>query len=261
MSAKALKVAGAMSVIYPIYVVIDSSKSMNKEYKGRRRIDYALDIPKALLKAYEARPTLIHAVQISVIVFNTSADTILELGEISKLRNLPEVEARSKTYYGKAFEELYLRISQDSSRLSRSNVFMKPAVLFITDGRPNDPMSERQESFSKLVPIGDKNVAKSVDLKKFPQSPRIMMFGIDIVDLEILKGYASRDNLAFHTDLTASMDAQMEAISTYLVKTVGASMANNPPTSPDQEWWSELIQFMDGDDDDDDDYFVLADKS
>jgi hypothetical protein len=53
-------------VVYPLYLVIDNSESMNKAVDGQRRIDLARQIPLALLRLYEEDVSLVASVPLVV---------------------------------------------------------------------------------------------------------------------------------------------------------------------------------------------------
>jgi hypothetical protein len=239
---------GAMQkIVYPLYLVIDSSSSMNKEVEGQRRIDLAREIPLALLKLYEDDNSLVSSVQVSVITFNTEARCMIELGEISNLRELPSFEAKSKTFFSAAFRELRARISEDYARLSGDRVFMKPAVVMVTDGRPNDDASERTSSFRQLVPMEKYGPGSS--MAGDVPIPQRFMLGIDVAHPEVLEAYASDPALARKVDGALSVGEQIRWIAKLIQGSVSTSMAN-PVLKPDEDW----LRWFETEDDDDPDF-------
>lgn len=237
-------------VVYPLYLVIDNSSSMNKEVEGQRRIDIAREIPLALLQLYEEDNSLVSAVQVSVITFNTQARCVMELGEISKLRELPNFDAKSKTYFSVAFRELRERISADYERLSGERLFMKPAVVMVTDGRPNDDAKERTSSFRQLVPIGKYEHLEANE--RTAPSPQLFMLGIDVAHPEVLEAYASDSALARKVDGDMSVVEQIRWIALGIQMSVSSSMAD-PVMKPDEDW----LKWFEGDEDDDPDFGTL----
>jgi hypothetical protein len=230
-------------IVYPLYLVIDASASMNKEINGHRRIDLARQIPLALLRLYEEDSSIVSSVQVSVITFNTEAKCVLELGEIPKLRNLAlNFEAKSKTFFGKAFDEIYKRVNNDSARLSESSQFMKPTVVIVTDGGPNDAAEDRNSSFRRLVPI-DKATGKP-DGEAFALWPQIVMIGIDAADQRALELYSFMNEAFYKADDAFSVDMQLTKIAGKIKDAVSSSMAE-PELNPDEPW----MRFMADDDD------------
>lgn len=232
-------------IVYPLYLVIDASKSMNVEIEGKKRIDLARSIPEHLLKLYEEDNSLVSSVQVSLITFNTEATCILELGEIPKLRSMSKAfEAKSKTYYGKAFGKVFERINADYARLSKTTQFMKPAVVFVTDGRPNDEIEERNAAYGRLVPL--RKADKSVDLNVFPSSPQIFMLGIGAADMQVLEAYASKKQYAHKASDAMGVDEQIRTIADKIKGSVSGSLAD-PQMDPEEDWMKDLF---DSDDDD-----------
>jgi uncharacterized protein YegL len=205
--------------IVGVYFAIDNSASMKKEFEGERRIDLARQIPLSLLKLYEDDNSLLSNLLVGVTTFNTEASSILPLGEITQLRDLPiDLEAKGDTHFGTVFKELHNQIQSDFERLSGQGIKLKPAVFFITDGRPNDEIQIRHEAYVKLRP--------SLSSKQRPPiEPQIIMCGIDIVKLEILERYASKPNYVLKADENLSIAMQIQMIVNSISRSVSASMA------------------------------------
>lgn len=230
-------------IVYPLYLVIDASASMNKEINGQKRIDLARQIPLALLNLYEEDNSIVSSVQVSVITFNTEAKCVMELGEIPKLRKLTlNFEAKSKTFFGKAFEEIYRRINIDFKRLSGSSQFMKPTVVIVTDGGPNDEAEDRNSAFRRLVPI-DKATGKP-DRASFAHWPQIIMLGIDAASQRALELYSFKNETFYKADDAVSVDMQLAKIAGKIKDAVSSSMAE-PELNPDEPW----MKFITDDDD------------
>jgi hypothetical protein len=220
-------------VVYPLYVVIDNSDSMNREVEGQRRIDLARQIPLALLRLYEEDVSLVASVHVAVLTFNSSVKVVKPLGPIPELRDLPtSLEARSKTYFGKVFDKLYELIIQDHESHGPDTKFMRPTVVLLTDGLPNDLPEERNFSYRRLVPL-DKN-SSSPDKTKFLLTPDLFMFGIASAVPEVLEKYATRPENALMLE-ASSVDRQIVALAQGLKKSVATSMAD-PVLDPSRPW-------------------------
>jgi hypothetical protein len=229
-----------VDIVYPLYLVIDASASMKMEVNGKTRIDLARQIPLALLRLYEEDNSIVSAVQVSIITFNSEAKCVLELGEIQRLRSLPlQFEAQSKTFFGKAFDEIYERINADYKRLSGANKFMKPTVVIVTDGGPNDEAGDRNSAFRRLVPI-DKNTGRP-DPNAFALWPQIIMLGIDAASEKALQLFSHRNETYYKADDAMSVDQQIAKIAKKVKDAVSSSMAE-PETNPDEPWVDWLTE-------------------
>lgn len=232
--------------IYPIYFVIDVSASMDKEVNGRKRIDYAREVPLGLLRLYEEDNSVVSSLYVGVTSFNSSVHALSKLGEITELRNLPELHAEGKTHYGLAFDEMYEQISADAERLKETGSFMMPVVIFITDGGPNDDPGLRNAAYRRLVPV-DKQ-SNSVDREKFAHSPQILMAGIDAVNESVLRAYASSPELAVKMDDALEVDQQLRKIAKDVKKSVVGSLSKANMKKPDEPWF-EFLRTIEQDDD------------
>jgi hypothetical protein len=245
-------------IVYPLYIVIDASLSMNKEVNGKKRIDLAREIPLSLLRLYEEDNSLVSSVYVSVITFNTEAKVIMELGEIPKLRKLPPgITAESKTYFGKVFSKLYERINADYERLSGSTKFMKPSVLMVTDGGPNDDKDERHAAFRKLIPV-DRQTNKP-DKRIFPLWPQIIMLGIDVANEKVLQAYSFKNDHYYKASDALAIDDQIRSIASQVKDAVSSTMAAPDIQTNDEEPWLKFLGKGLEDDDDDGDAFSVDD--
>jgi uncharacterized protein YegL len=242
-------------IIYPLYIVIDASLSMNKEVNGKRRIDLAREIPLSLLRLYEEDNSLVSSVYVSVLTFNTEVKVLSELGEIPKLLKLPkEITAESKTYFGQVFSTLYERINADFERLSGANKFMKPSVLMVTDGGPNDDKDERHAAFRKLIPVSKQT--NKPDRTIFPLWPQIIMLGIDVANETVLQAYSFKNNHYYKASDALAIDEQIRAIARQVKDAVSSTMAAPDIQTDDQEPWLRFLGKATDDDDDSDDFSV-----
>jgi uncharacterized protein YegL len=229
-------------IIYPLYIVIDASLSMGKEIGGKKRIDLAKEIPLSLLKLYEEDPSLVSSVYVSVLTFNTEVKVISELGEIPKLRNLAkqEIVAESRTHFGKVFSKLYDQIKSDYDRLSGANKFMKPAVIIVTDGGPNDDKDERHAAFRKLLPV-DK-LTNKLDKKANKLWPQIFMFGIDAANENVLKAYSYKNTHYYKATDALDVDEQIQEIARKVKDAVTTTFSNPTIQTDALEPWKQFIE-------------------
>jgi hypothetical protein len=229
-----------MSSVYPIYLVIDASQSMNDEIEalgdeldipiddetsaseGKREklIDYALNIPKAFYEEYENNVSLEKQLLVSVIAFNKTAEVVHRLSSVKELEGFKKLEASSKTYYSEAFKKVKEQIEADYA--SPASVDWKiPAVIFVTDGGPNDPADVRSYWFEQLVP---RKPDGSIDRTKFENSPHFIVFAFRDVRRDVLKRYVSDPDFLFIADPNASLRIQFNQIIKQITETTFTSV-------------------------------------
>ncbi len=228
-------------IIYPLYIVIDASLSMNKEIIDKKRIDLAREIPLSLLKLYEEDPSLVSSVYVSVLTFNTQAKVIMELGEIPRLRKLPKnIPAEARTHFGAIFGKLYDQINADFARLSGANKFMKPTVLMVTDGGPNDDKEERHAAFRLLLPV--EKATNRLDKKANKLWPQILMFGIDVANENVLKAYSYQNDHYYKASDTLAIDEQIRDIAQKVKDAVSSTMYYPDIQTDQNEPWLRFIK-------------------
>jgi uncharacterized protein YegL len=105
---------------------------------------------------------------------------------------------------------------------------MKPTVVIVTDGGPNDEAGDR-----RLVPI-DKNTGKP-DRSVFALWPQIIMLGIDAASEKALQLFSYRNETYYKADDAMSVDQQIAKIAKKVKDAVSTSMAE-PETNPDEPW-------------------------
>lgn len=216
--------------------MIDNSASMRKEVDGVTYSELAMEIPLAILKLYETETSLVSALRVSVLEFNRDARTILPLSPIPKLRSLPNsLNPGYNTNFSKVFEELALRIRSDFETLSSANLFMKPAVLIVTDGIPSDPPSVREQAFETL------GLKLSGEESKvfFPAPPQIIVLGVGEADMEKI-GIYDTTSLSNQNRIRRAKDFQevsdhLKEIALWLQTHISSSLAE-PKMEPDVPW-------------------------
>jgi uncharacterized protein YegL len=232
--------------IYPLYLVIDSSGSMKNyvvepsdDANGVRRIDLASSIPSTIFRLYEENPLLVANLFISVISFNKEATCHLELGNLTRLRDLNfNPTPHSRTYFSVAFEEVHNRIRMDFAAKDAEVVWANPAIILVTDGIPSDSPEVRDSAFRKLVPI---NGLESSD---FPV-PRVHMFGVGEAKRDFLEKYAYDDASVWVGAEEQSIFEQLNHAVTLIKTSVLKSQLKANLDDSGQSW---LSLYLDADD-------------
>ncbi|MEV6487421.1 VWA domain-containing protein [Actinoplanes sp. NPDC051633] len=144
------------------YLLIDVSFSMDGE-----PLNAANGILPEVIDTIEESPMLGDVVRLGVIDFADEAQTVLALGDLRNVKNIPKFTARGGTSYAAAFRLLKKDIERDMAEM-RADGFKtyRPAVFFITDGEPTDDQSELSAAFAELTDPG------------FKARPNIIPFGV-----------------------------------------------------------------------------------
>ena len=124
-----------MPQVLPFYLVCDESGSMRGE--PIRAINDSLpDVHSEI----GSNPVVADKTRFCIIGFSGAARTVLPLADLSVIRAMPTIAYHGGgTNYGAAFELLYDTITDDVRRLkANGNQVYRPAVFFLSDGRPND---------------------------------------------------------------------------------------------------------------------------
>ena len=149
------------SELLPVYLVLDTSFSMQDE---DGRFSAALSFLPKLLSAMTDSAYLSDKIRVEVITFDSEARVDFALGGLNEVekwiihnRKNPIIPDGESTCYGKAFEKLASEI-QIGVKQIQSEKFgdfyyksYRPVVFFITDGEPNDEVSERNNAYEKLT--------------------------------------------------------------------------------------------------------------
>ncbi|HEY1734101.1 MAG TPA: VWA domain-containing protein [Acidimicrobiales bacterium] len=168
--------------VFPFYVCLDVSASMaGAPVDGVNR-----QLP--LLRAGIGEdPAIAEVVRLGIITFSDVAHTLLPLCDLSLVEAVPPVVALGRTSYAAAFDHLRTTIEDDyhASRAGGDRWY-RPAVLFISDGRPTDDSERWRAAHGRLVD------------PTWRRRPNILAFGFGDADPEVLAVVTeSKPNRAF----------------------------------------------------------------
>lgn len=135
-------------------------------------------------------PAVCDRARFSLIAFSDDAEVVLDLCDLSDLREMPGLDAAGRTNYSAAFRLTKAAIEQDMKRLKADgHVVHRPVVFFMSDGLPTDeedwvgPHQELVSPVNRLHPhvvafgIGQADravVAKVATFKAFIQADDAM---------------------------------------------------------------------------------------
>jgi uncharacterized protein YegL len=120
----------------PVYLVLDTSGSMTGE-----PIESVKNGVQVLLSTLRQDPHALETVYLSIISFNSRAEQVLPLTELSAVQ-LPNLVAQGTTSMGDALSLLSSKAESEVVRTSESTKGdWKPLVFLMTDGQPTDDMT------------------------------------------------------------------------------------------------------------------------
>lgn len=168
--------------VFPFYICVDVSASM-----AGAPID-SLNRQMPLLRASVGEdPAVAEVIRLGIVTFSDVAHSVLPLCDLSLVEAVPEVSAQGRTSYAAAFDHLRQVIEEDylKSR-SAGDRWYRPAVIFLSDGRPTDDPERWRAALTRLTDPGWK------------RRPNILAFGFGEADAEILATVTSKlPNRAF----------------------------------------------------------------
>ena len=169
--------------LLPFYLLADQSGSMESD------IEFLTGGLQDLVDEARSNSLAYSKIRLSVIGFGSSVTAHLELADLRKIDRMPVLPATEEyTRYDLAFEDLRVRIDRDVDLIkATNNAALRPAVFFLTDGKPNPPDQPWREALS------------TVRDDSFRRRPNIVAFGVRDADANIIREIASRPDWAFVT--------------------------------------------------------------
>ena len=194
------------AALLPFYAVCDASASM----RDGTRIDALNAAIASTCDAIALNPVIADRVRFGIVGFSGEADVELPLCDVALLDALPQLVPRGLTAYGAAFTLLRRTIENDVAQLVADGFrVFRPAVFFLTDGRPTDAAPEWRSALAALLD------------RDFPHRPNIVAFGFGDADPRLLGEIATVAAYAAADALTAA--AAIASFGTLLVESVVAS--------------------------------------
>ncbi len=168
--------------VLPMYFVGDESHSMAGapiEAVNQGLVDLRDEVAK--------HPLIGKKVRFGIITFADTAQTRLELSELSEELLLPTLAPRGRgTSYASAFEALRHTIPADIALLKSGGYQVhRPSVFFLSDGQPTDKEDNWRARLEELKDPG------------FAQRPNMLAFGVGDADPKVIQQLASAPRYAF----------------------------------------------------------------
>ncbi|MDA8044333.1 MAG: VWA domain-containing protein [Actinomycetota bacterium] len=168
--------------VFPFYICLDTSASM----AGAPIASVNEQMP--LLRATVGEdPAVAEVIRLGIVTFSDVARSVLPLSDLSLVEEVPEVVAQGRTSYAAVFDHLRQVIEDDylKSRAAGDRWY-RPAVIFISDGRPTDDPERWRSALRRLTDPA------------WPRRPNVLAFGFGEADAEVLAAVTSHlPNRAF----------------------------------------------------------------
>jgi uncharacterized protein YegL len=167
--------------LLPFYLVADQSGSMESD------VEFLTGGLQELVDEARNNSLAYSKIRLTVLGFGSSVTAHLEVADLRSVERMPVLEAIEEyTRYDLAFQDLRVRIERDIDAIkAANNSALRPAVFFLTDGKPNPPDQPWQEALANLRD------------ERFRRRPNIVAFGVRDADPEIIRQIASRPDWAF----------------------------------------------------------------
>jgi uncharacterized protein YegL len=194
--------------VLPMYFVGDESHSMAGEpiaAVNQGLIDLRDEVAK--------HPLIGKKVRFGIITFAESAQTRLELSELSEDLVLPTLSPRGRgTSYASALEALRHTIPADVALLKGNGYQVhRPSVFFLSDGQP----TEKAEKWrARLAELKDPS---------FRERPNILTFGVGEADPEVIGELASSPRYGFMMTQGASTAGAIAEFAASMLNSMVAS--------------------------------------
>ncbi len=197
--------------VFPFYLCLDVSASM-----AGAPIDSINRQMPELRSSVGDDPAIAEVVRFAVVTFSDVARTVLPLSDLSLVEAVPEVRAEGRTSYGAAFEHLRQVIETDyhTSRASGDRWY-RPAVVFISDGRPTDEEARWRAAHARVVD------------PTWRRRPNILAFGFGHADPAVLASVVEgKPDRAFIAEEGAEPAAVVPKLMKGLISSIVSSSAS-----------------------------------
>lgn len=170
--------------VFPFYLCLDVSASMSGD-----PIDSVNRQLPLLRRNIGDDPAVAEVIRFGVVGFSDRAETVLPLSDLSLVEAVPVVAASGTTSYAAAFDHLRQVIEEDyHSGRAGGDRWYRPAVIFVSDGRPTDRPEDWRAAHRRLVD------------PSWRRHPNILAFGFGAADPavlgEVAEGKAHRAYIA-----------------------------------------------------------------
>lgn len=201
----------------PVYLLLDTSGSMFGE-----PIEAVKNGVQVLVSTLRSDPYALETAYLSVITFNSTAQQITPLTELSAFQQ-PNFEASGCTALGEALELLANKVDSEVVKTTTEvKGDWKPLVFIMTDGEPTDDLNKglaefKKRKFGMVVACAAGQGANTDTLKKITEC----VVQLDTADSATIK--------AFFKWVSASVSTGSQKVEDAGVEVTGLSELPPPP--------------------------------
>ncbi len=194
--------------VLPMYFVGDESHSMSGDpiaAVNQGLVDLRDEVAK--------HPLIGKKVRFGIITFADTAETRLQLSELSEDLVLPTLAPRGRgTSYASALEALRQTIPADVALLKGSGYQVhRPSVFFLSDGQPTEKADKWRTRLADLRDPG------------FRERPNVLAFGVGDADPEVIRELATSPRYGFMMTTGASTAGAIAEFATSMLNSMVAS--------------------------------------
>jgi uncharacterized protein YegL len=194
--------------VLPMYFVGDESHSMAGDpiaAVNQGLIDLRDEVAK--------HPLIGRKVRFGIITFADTAETRLELSELTEDVVLPVLAPRGRgTSYASAFEALRQAIPADVALLKGSGYQVhRPSVFFLSDGQPTEKADRWRAGLDELKDPG------------FRERPNLLAFGVGEADPGVIRELATSPRYGFMMTAGASTAGAIAEFAASMLNSMVAS--------------------------------------
>jgi uncharacterized protein YegL len=202
----------------PVYVMIDTSQSMNS---------FESMLNEGIESLYDeliTSPRISDFAYVSIISFNTEAEVVMEMTDLQSMNALPQMTCGGITYFNAAIALLRQRIDQDVPYLKNAGrQVLRPVAFLLTDGVPTDKTGHRTEEW--------RSDYKALVSKSYANHPNVVPFGYGQASPQFLMDVATLPNTAFLAK-DGGTEGALKKVIPALLNTLIASANDNALSVP-----------------------------
>ena len=203
--------------VFPFYLCLDVSQSM----AGEPIAQVNAELPH-IRATVGQDPAVAEVIRFAIVTFSDGAHTVLPLADLALVDEMPNLAVQGRTSYAAAFDHLRRVIEADyHAGRARGERWYRPAVLFVSDGRPTEEEGEWAPALQRLTD------------PEWRRHPNILAFGFGDAVPDILARVAeNKPNRAFVATEGSAPSAVVPELMAGLVQSIVSSSASAYSAAP-----------------------------